>query len=123
MRGVLLLFSWLRGVALVAWSVPMLAYANLLDDMRINGGVSANISSDVSIQDNLFRTVQSYLFGLVGILTVGVCLWIAWTLIDAEGKPDAQKKAWKALTYVAVGLAVIPLSYVVVRIVTGLNIQ
>ena len=40
-------------------------------------------------------------------------------LFTAHGKEEDFKKAWTALIYAVVGLAVMPLAYIVVKIVTG----
>ena len=75
----------------------------------------------MTLRDNFLRTIQMYIIGLLGITSVSVFLFIGYSLFTAQGKEEEFKKAWKALTYAAVGLAVIPLSYIVVKIVTGLT--
>lgn len=58
------------------------------------------------------------MIGLLGIITVSVFLYIGYELFTAKGDPETFKKAWIALVYAGVGLAVMPLAYIVVKIVT-----
>ncbi|MDD2487317.1 MAG: hypothetical protein PHS92_03035 [Candidatus Gracilibacteria bacterium] len=81
-------------------------------------GVNKN---NVNFSDNFIKVIEKYIFGLVGVIAVSVFIYIAYMLFTAEGKEDEMKKAVKALTYAIVGLAIIPLSYVVIKIVTGFN--
>lgn len=88
--------------------------------MLVSGGDnSANADVNVSFKDNLLKGIQTYMIGLLGIVTVSVFLYVGYTLFTAQGKEEDFKKSWKALTYAVVGLAVMPLSYIVVKIVTG----
>ena len=62
------------------------------------------------------------MIGMLGIVSVSVFLYLGYTLFTANGKEEDFKKAWKGLTYAVVGLAVIPLAYIVVKIVTGFTL-
>ncbi len=59
------------------------------------------------------------MLGLLGIVSVSVFLYIGYMLFTAQGKEEEFKKAWTALIYAVIGLAVIPLAYIAVKIVTG----
>jgi multisubunit Na+/H+ antiporter MnhB subunit len=67
--------------------------------------------------------VQRYIFALLGVIAVTVFLILAYRLFSAEGKEEQHKKAWNALLYAAIGLAVVPLAYVLVRIATGFDLR
>lgn len=84
-----------------------------------NGTYSANENTNVTVQENFLKNIQKYMMGLVGILSVGVFIYIGYSLFTAQGNEEEFKKAWKALIYAAIGLAVMPLAYVAVKIVTG----
>lgn len=89
-------------------------------DLQVgNGENSANTNTNVTLQENFLRNIQVYVMGLLGIVTVWVFLYIGYTLFTAQGKEEDFKNAWKALTYAVIGLAVIPLGYIAVKIVTG----
>ncbi|MFA6090526.1 MAG: pilin [Candidatus Gracilibacteria bacterium] len=88
--------------------------------LQVGGGNnSANAGTNVTLQGNFLRNIQTYIMGLLGIVTVGIFLYIGYTLFTAQGKEEDFKNAWKALIYAVIGLAVIPLGYIVVKIVTG----
>lgn len=83
------------------------------------GGNSANEMTGVTLKDNFLRTIQVYIMGLLGIVSVSVFLFLGYKLFTAQGKEEEFKNTWKALTYAVVGLAVIPLAYIAVKIITG----
>ncbi|MDD5377194.1 MAG: pilin [Candidatus Gracilibacteria bacterium] len=88
--------------------------------LQVGGGDnSANGDTNVTFKDNFLRNIQIYIVGLLGIVSVSVFLYIGYMLFTAQGKEEDFKNAWKALTYAVVGLAVIPLAFIAVKIVTG----
>ena len=50
-------------------------------------------------------------------------IYLGFRLFTARGNEEEFKKAWIALAYAAVGLAVVPLSYIAVKIVLGFTIS
>lgn len=62
------------------------------------------------------------MIGLLGIISVTVFIIIGYNLFTAHGKEEDFKNAWKALIYAVVGLAVMPLAYILVKIVTGFTL-
>lgn len=89
-------------------------------DLLVGGGEnSANGATNVTLQGNFLRNIQVYIMGLLGIISVSVFLYIGFILFTAQGKEEEFKKAWTALVYAVIGLAVIPLAFIVVKIVTG----
>lgn len=106
-------------------SEPSPTYTNpkggVTQNMLLVGGGdnSASSSTNVTFKDNFLRNIQVYIMGLLGIVAVSVFLYIGYMLFTAQGKEEEFKKAWTALVYAVIGLAVIPLAYIVVKIVTG----
>ncbi|MDD2745056.1 MAG: hypothetical protein PHU93_00825 [Candidatus Gracilibacteria bacterium] len=97
-------------------------YANLQDDLYVSGGEnSAEADENVSIQGNFLKTIQVYLLGAYAVVAIGSMIFIGFKLFTAKGDPGEFKKAWIAFVYVAVGLVIAPLAYVVVRIVSGFS--
>lgn len=92
---------------------------NQNDLLISNGTYSANENTNVTVQENFLKNIQKYMMGLVGILSVGVFIYIGYSLFTAQGNEEEFKKAWKALVYAVIGLAVMPLAFVAVKIVTG----
>ncbi|PIQ12169.1 hypothetical protein CO024_02040 [Candidatus Gracilibacteria bacterium CG_4_9_14_0_2_um_filter_38_7] len=90
--------------------------------LQVNGGNnSANSNTNVTFKDNFLKNIQIYMIGLLGIVSVSVFLYIGYMLFTAQGKEEDFKKAWTALTYAVIGLAVMPLAYIAVKIVTGFS--
>lgn len=88
--------------------------------LQVSGGDnSANSSTNVTFREHFFKNIQIYFMGLLGIVSVSVFLYIGYMLFTAQGKEEEFKKAWTALIYAVIGLAVMPLAYIVVKIVTG----
>lgn len=94
------------------------------DAMLVDGGdASANASTDVTFKGNFLSTAQNLMFSVMAIVAVGVFVFLGVKLVMARGNEEEFKKAWVALSYAVVGLALIPAAYAIVRIVTGLNIN
>jgi len=72
---------------------------------------------DVSLKDNFLGTIQNYLFTLVGIVAIAMFIYTGFKLFTARGDEKEYSQAWKAFAYTVVGLVVIPLAFVLVKIV------
>lgn len=86
-----------------------------------SGDLWANLKwagTGVSLKDNFLKTILRYLLWIVGIVSLSVFIYIWYELATAEWKQEKFTKAIKALVYLIVGLAVIPLSYIVVKVTT-----
>ncbi len=70
----------------------------------------------------LSRIESILLYAVTPIVAIGLGLYIAYELFTADGDESANKKAWKSLTYGAIGLIAIALAYVMIRIVLSLSI-
>lgn len=55
--------------------------------------------TNVTVRDNFFKTIETYMIGLLGIVSVSVFLYIGYNLFTAQGKEEDFKNAWKALVY------------------------
>jgi hypothetical protein len=88
--------------------------------LQVGGGdYSANANTNVTFKENFIRNIQVYMMGLLGVISVSVFVYIGYTLFTAQGNEESFKKAWTSLIYAIVGLAVIPLAFILVKIVTG----
>lgn len=97
-----------------------LSASEMQSQLQVGGGDnSANTDTNVTLKDNFLRNIQVYIMGLLGIVSVSVFLYIGYMLFTAQGKEEDFKKAWTALVYAVIGLAVIPLAFIAVKIVTG----
>ncbi|MDD3120506.1 MAG: hypothetical protein PHF46_03805 [Candidatus Gracilibacteria bacterium] len=78
------------------------------------------IKTEITVVDFL-KSIKDYFVGLVAFVAVCVFLYNGFCLLKAEGKDEEMKKALTSFTYSVVGLAVIPLSYVLIKLVTSFN--
>lgn len=94
------------------------------DSLLVGGGSnSANADTGVQLKGNFLTTIQSYLVAAYGISAVAVFVFIGYKLFTASGNEADFKQAWIAFLYAAVGLAVAPLAYAVVKIIIGYSIS
>ena len=99
------------------------AYALNPNDLLLKGTMDASHgNTGVTFRDYFLPTVEQYLIGAVFIVAIGMILYLGMKLLMAEGNSDKHKKVWSAVAHLAIGLALIPLAYVIVRILAGLNI-
>ncbi len=52
------------------------------------------------------------------LAVVGVAIYIAYTLLTAEGDEEKMKKAWKSLSYTAIGLIAVMCAYLFVTLIS-----
>lgn len=75
----------------------------------------------VDLKDNFIRTAMNYVMWIVFIVAVGVFIYIWFELATAEWKQEKFTKWLKWLVYAWVGLAIIPLAFILVKIATGFS--
>lgn len=92
--------------------------------MLVGGGGTSAAGDDttVTIRGNFLAVIQNYMIGLLGVVTVSVFMYIGFKLFTSRGHDEEHKNAWKALSYAVVGLAVMPLAYVLVKVITGFTL-
>ena len=55
------------------------------------------------------------------LVVVGVSIYVAYELLTAEGDEEKMKKAWKSLTYTAIGLIAVMCAYIFVTFISQLS--
>lgn len=55
--------------------------------------------------------------GLIGFILVGLIGYAGYMLLTSFGNPEKIKKAWNTIAYAALGLAIIMLSYAIVKFI------
>ncbi len=81
------------------------------------------INDTVAWPIGILTLIQSVLLKVVlPVIVVGASLYIAYTLFTAEWDESKMKKAWKSLTYSAVGLIAVALSYAFVSIISRISL-
>ncbi len=108
-------------------SISWVFAGGLQESMNPTGGISGPdgvISQRGNEPDILMRLaefVRDFLFSILWVVVVGVFLYFWFKLISAKGNPEELKKVMVGFIYVIVGLAIIPLSLVLVRLVSSIN--
>ncbi|EKD66825.1 MAG: hypothetical protein ACD_49C00009G0050 [uncultured bacterium (gcode 4)] len=77
--------------------------------------------NSVNFDDNFIKVVERYIFWLLWMASVAVFMYIWFLLFSAEWKEENLKKWMKSLVYTWIWLAVIPLSWILIKIVTWFN--
>jgi Type IV secretion system pilin len=98
---------------------------NRTDVMNILPEESSNVSiiSSGMTLEGLLTLIQSLLLKVaLPLILVGASLYIAYELFTAEWDESKMKKAWKSVTYTAIGLIAISLSYAIVTILARVSL-
>jgi len=118
--------TWLKGQSAQTKSDILVWKSSHLEDVvawtNLEKQLGLGQDAEEITLSKALTTVQKYLIRLVWLAAVAMFIYAGFNLFMAKGDDKEYGKAWKALTYAAVGLAIIPLSYVVVKIVLGFNI-
>jgi Type IV secretion system pilin len=92
---------------------------NILPEESSNVSI---ISSGMTLE-GLLTLIQSLLLKVaLPLILVGASLYIAYELFTAEWDESKMKKAWKSVTYTAIGLIAISLSYAIVTILARVSL-
>lgn len=76
---------------------------------------------DVVSTDTLGGTVTTiinYILGILGLVAVGFIIYAGVLMVTSAGNEEATGKAKKTITYAAIGILIILLSYSIVQFVT-----
>ena len=111
------LLAILLGTAL--FSTHAFASVDLHSVMQVTQVEGAG-GETTDLQNNIFKKIQDLLFAISTVVVIGMLIYSGFRLFSAQGDPAEYKKAWTSVIYIAVGLAVLPLAYVLVKIVTGI---
>ena len=104
----------------LALSTPEPLVIGNSNDKSIDGSI---LSNTIDGPIGILTLIQSVLLKVVlPVIVVGASLYIAYTLFTAEWDESKMKKAWKSLTYSAVGLIAVALSYAFVSIISRINL-
>lgn len=71
--------------------------------------------------DTVLLYARDFIFGILGVVAIGVFLFIGARLLVARGNPDEFKKGLNMFIYAIVWLFVVSAAYAAVRLVAWLN--
>ena len=111
---------WYFSLTLSGLLAPIVAFASARDNLLVSGGTNSATGDNtaISFKDNILPTIQVYLLAAYAVIAIGMLIYAGFKLYAASWDEAEFKKAWIALVYIIVGLAVAPMAYIVVRIVT-----
>lgn len=109
-------WEWLKNEMIVRPRQTSIAAPNTKVDLSL--WVDENT---VNFDDNFIKVVEKYIFWLLWVASVSVFMYIWFLLFSAEWKEENLKKWMKSLVYTWVWLAIIPLSWILIKIVTWFN--
>lgn len=109
-------WEWLKNEMIVRPRQTSIAAPNTKVDLSL--WVDENT---VNFDDNFIKVVEKYIFGLLWVASVAVFMYIWFLLFSAEWKEENLKKWMKSLVYTWIWLAIIPLSWILIKIVTWFN--
>jgi hypothetical protein len=70
---------------------------------------------------DVFAYIRDFIFDLVWIAAIGVFLYFGFNMISAQWNPEELKKVLIGFLYAVIWLAIIPLSWALVRLVSSLD--
>ena len=71
---------------------------------------------------DILSYIESFLLKVaLPLVTIGAFLYVAFELLTAEGNEEKMKKAWKVVTYSAIGLITIALAYAIIAMASRLS--
>lgn len=96
------------------------------DDLRFGESVKGSIFKSASGNGLDFVGILSFIEEILlkvalPLVLVGAFLYIAYELLTADGDESKMKKAWKGVSYSAIGLITIAVAYALVSIILALQ--
>jgi hypothetical protein len=82
---------------------------------------TGQITGDENVLTTLFGYVRDFIFDLVWIAAIGVFLYFGFKMISAQWNPEELKKVLIWFLYAVIWLAIIPLSWAMVKLVSSLD--
>jgi len=69
--------------------------------------------------DQVIVQYINYFLGFLGIIAVAFIIYAGVLMVTAQGEQEALDKGKKVITWAAIGIIIIMLSYAIVRVITG----
>ena len=71
---------------------------------------------------DIAKEIQFWLFAFIGIIAVAYIIYIGAKLLWAPGSTEEITTALKSLTYVVIGLALIPFAYFIINFIIKIRL-
>lgn len=109
-----------------AWSNSSSSNSNMKNQMIPNWNTIMGESSEInwnwtSIIMTVLTEFKNIIFGLLATISIWVFIYLGYKLVIAQWKPDEFKKAMMWLVYAIVWLAIVPLAWAMVKLISSLQ--
>ncbi len=74
-----------------------------------------------NLLDKMLAFVKDSIFWLLGLVAIGMFLYVWFSLIKAQWNPEELKKAFMTLIHVIIGLFIVAISWAIIKMVSGLT--
>lgn len=92
--------------------------SNIIPD-KTNTIITTN-ETWTNVLDSIFAKIVDYTFWLLALIAVAIFIYIWYLFITSSWNEEQFKKAWKMTMYTVIWLAIISLSWWMVKLVTTL---
>ncbi|MCK5491373.1 MAG: hypothetical protein KAI67_06050 [Candidatus Pacebacteria bacterium] len=82
------------------------------------GGDKPSDTMSGNFRENIVHIIN-YILGFLGLLAVAFVIYAGFLLVTAGGEEDNLNKGKKIITYAAIGIVIILLSYGIVNVIVG----
>ena len=87
--------------------------------------VGWTVNTDVEWWTDILRSIlefaQDSIFSLLAVIAIWAFIYIGFMFVKADGNPEEMKKAFMSLVHVIMWLFFVSISWVVVKMVSGIN--
>jgi type II secretory pathway component PulF len=87
--------------------------------------ITWTVSTDVSWWDKILveilKFINESIFSLLAVIAIWAFIYIWFMLVKADWNPEDMKKAFMNLIYVIIWLFIVWVSWVLVKMVSGIN--
>ncbi len=105
-----------------AYFFSLSAYAGDLRDKMLPNNNTVWVDAEWTwVLNQIFIYVKNFLFAILWLIAIGVFLYFWFKLISSRGNEEEFKKALMWFVYAIIWLAIIPLAWWVVRLISSLN--
>lgn len=95
--------------------------SSLKNDMLPNNNTSGIGSEGTGALTEVLVFVKDFLFSILAIVSIAVFIYFGFKLVVARGNEEEFKKALMWFLYAVIGLAIIPLAWWAVKIISTLK--
>ncbi len=108
----------IAGTALYGFNTVMAQGSGFLQSTDNPGTIASATGGESSVRA-LILTIVNFFLGFLGLIAVLMVIYGGVLIVTSAGKPEAADKGKKILTYAAIGIVIILLSFAFVSTILG----